>query len=64
MVKIRFEDKFKDKTKWDETPGTNGCPHLYGNFGREDVEAVQRFERKGEESWAETLKGDKGAWLE
>ena len=64
MVKIRFGPHFEARTRWDETPGTNGCPHLYGNFGRDDVEGVRRFGRAAAERWAEALKGDGGGWLE
>ena len=60
VIKIRFK-RFEADTKW-EVPGTDGCPHLYGNFGAEDVASVEKFERKEGQSWEDAFKGSK--WLE
>ncbi len=49
--------------RWDEVDGTNGCPHLYGNFGARDVVAVREFRRGEGRSWREVLEGEE-AWLE
>jgi hypothetical protein len=43
--------------------GTNGCPHLYGNFGAQDVVAVKEFRRGEGQTWEEAFEGEK-AWLE
>jgi uncharacterized protein (DUF952 family) len=43
--------------------GTNGCPHLYGNFGAKDVVSVREFRRAEGQTWKEALEGEK-AWLE
>jgi len=37
-------------------------PHLYRNFGIQDVESVKEFERREGESWEEVLNGEDG-WL-
>ena len=51
-----------ETVKWDETEGTNGCPHLYGNFGAADVDSTRRVEKKDGQSWAEAVKAH-GDWL-
>ncbi|KAJ9156537.1 hypothetical protein NKR23_g958 [Pleurostoma richardsiae] len=61
VVKVRLE-RFAASTNWDDAPDTDGCPHLYGSFGREDVDSVKGFERNDGETWAQVLKGN--AWLE
>jgi uncharacterized protein (DUF952 family) len=62
ILKLRLSDFDPSKVKWDEVEGTNGCPHLYGNFGADDVESVREFRREADETWIEALKGDE--WLE
>lgn len=44
--------------RWDETPGTNRYPHLYGNFGAADVVAVREVRRREGQSWTDALKED------
>ncbi|KAI1335415.1 hypothetical protein F5Y15DRAFT_419903 [Xylariaceae sp. FL0016] len=51
VLKIAFAPKFHEKTNWD----VPGCPHLYGNFGVEDVADVQEFTRKEDEGWEEAM---------
>ncbi len=64
VLKIRLR-RFEHLLKWDEVEGTNGCPHLYGNFGAADVEAAKSFVRavETEQSWADVFRSE-GAWLE
>ncbi|KXX73743.1 hypothetical protein MMYC01_209402 [Madurella mycetomatis] len=63
LLKLRLANFAVSSVKWDETEGTNGCPHLYGNFGANDVVSVREFRRGEGQSWKETLEGEK-AWLE
>ncbi|KAH8911693.1 hypothetical protein BR93DRAFT_921670 [Coniochaeta sp. PMI_546] len=62
ILKLRLSNFEASSVKWDEVEGTNGCPHLYGNFGAADVESVKEFRREADKTWTETLKGDE--WLE
>ena len=62
ILKLRLSNFDPAKVKWDEVEGTNGCPHLYGNFGADDVEGVREFRREADRTWAETLRGEE--WLE
>jgi hypothetical protein len=32
-----------------------GCPHLYGNFGADDVEDTKEFSRSASESWKDAM---------
>ncbi|KAK3378083.1 hypothetical protein B0H63DRAFT_478844 [Podospora didyma] len=55
--------------KWDETPDTNGCPHLYGsNFGARDVVSIKLFRREEGQTWGDVFNKasseEGGAWLE
>ncbi|KAK4153620.1 hypothetical protein C8A00DRAFT_43503 [Chaetomidium leptoderma] len=63
ILKLRLANFDPSAVKWDEVDGTNGCPHLYGNFGVKDVVAVREFRRGEGQSWEEVLEGEKG-WLE
>lgn len=63
LLKLRLANFDPSSVKWDETPGTNGCPHLYGNFGAKDVVSVKEVHRPEGQSWAEALKTE-AAWLE
>ncbi|KAL2015616.1 hypothetical protein VTK56DRAFT_5094 [Thermocarpiscus australiensis] len=63
ILKLRLANFPPSSVKWDEVDGTNGCPHLYGNFGAKDVVAVREFRRGEGQSWREALEGEK-AWLE
>ncbi|KAI0450277.1 hypothetical protein F5B21DRAFT_441210 [Xylaria acuta] len=51
ILKLRFKPEFHGATNWD----VPGCPHLYGNFGADDVEDVKEFSRSGGESWRDVL---------
>lgn len=62
ILKLRLSNFDASSVKWDEVEGTNGCPHLYGNFGAADVESAKEFRRGADKTWTETLKGDE--WLE
>jgi uncharacterized protein (DUF952 family) len=62
ILKLRLSNFEPSSIKWDEVEGTNGCPHLYGNFGATDVESVKEFRREADKTWIQTLKGDE--WLE
>ncbi|KAB5554403.1 hypothetical protein GE09DRAFT_126112 [Coniochaeta sp. 2T2.1] len=61
ILKLRLSNFDAAAVKWDEVEGTNGCPHLYGNFGAHDVKDVREFRREADKSWTETLSGD--GWL-
>ncbi|KAI0009868.1 hypothetical protein F4779DRAFT_339815 [Xylariaceae sp. FL0662B] len=58
VLKIRFAEKFHAATTWE----VEGCPHLYGNFGAQDVDGVKEFSRAEGESWKEVMKKESG-WL-
>ncbi|KAI2625812.1 hypothetical protein GGR54DRAFT_637588 [Hypoxylon sp. NC1633] len=58
VIKLRFAPKFHSATTWE----TEGCPHLHGNFGADDVEGIKGFSRVDGESWKESMKKE-GAWL-
>ncbi|KAI0479566.1 hypothetical protein F4859DRAFT_439811 [Xylaria cf. heliscus] len=51
ILKLRFNPKFHGATNWD----LPGCPHLYGNFGADDVEDVEEFSRSNGQSWGDVL---------
>ncbi|KAF7559565.1 hypothetical protein G7046_g4586 [Stylonectria norvegica] len=55
VIKLRFSD-FSASSKWED-----GFPHLYGNFGAANVESVEKFDKVGNQSWAEILKAS--SWL-
>ncbi|KAK0728429.1 hypothetical protein B0T26DRAFT_738776 [Lasiosphaeria miniovina] len=64
ILKLRLANFAPASVKWDETPGTNGCPHLYGNFGAADIVGARRFARGPDgQSWRDTLQAE-AAWLE
>lgn len=58
VIKIRFDPRFHSATTWE----IEGCPHLYGNFGADDVEGVKEFSRPSGESWKESVKKE-ASWL-
>ncbi|KAI2638865.1 hypothetical protein GGS26DRAFT_543044 [Hypomontagnella submonticulosa] len=58
VIKIRYAPKFHAATNWD----VPGCPHLYGNFGADDVVDTKEFSRSDGESWEEAFKKQSG-WL-
>ncbi|KAG5980400.1 hypothetical protein E4U55_004067 [Claviceps digitariae] len=49
--------RLADLIKWE-----GGFPHLYGTLGQEDVLTVEKFERGGSQTWADTMSAS--AWLE
>ena len=57
VVKLRLA-RFAEQTNWD----VPGCPHLYGNFGIQDVDSSQKFERPDGKEWGEILSAS--TWLE
>ncbi|KAI1811569.1 hypothetical protein GGS20DRAFT_562440 [Poronia punctata] len=67
VLKLRFKPEFHPVTNWD----TPGCPHLYSNFGADDVVDIKEFkrEREGEgegeddESWIEAIGKQNGGFL-
>ncbi|EAQ92486.1 hypothetical protein CHGG_00721 [Chaetomium globosum CBS 148.51] len=63
ILKLRLANFDASSVKWDEVDGTNGCPHLYGNFGAQDVVAVREFRRGEGQTWKEVFAGETG-WLE
>ncbi len=60
LLKLRLDGL--GVVKWDEVDGSNGYPHLYGNFGARDVVAVREFRRGEGQTWREVFEGEKG-WL-
>lgn len=56
VVKLRFAD-FEPSTKWED-----GFPHLYGNFGKDNVSSIERFDRAENQVWSEAMKNSR--WLE
>ncbi|KAK4449165.1 hypothetical protein QBC34DRAFT_351938 [Podospora aff. communis PSN243] len=62
LVKLRLANFEPSSVKWDETPGTNGCPHLYGNFGEKDVVDFKEVTRPEGLTWSEALKAET-EWL-
>ncbi|KAH6845152.1 hypothetical protein B0I37DRAFT_379311 [Chaetomium sp. MPI-CAGE-AT-0009] len=63
LLKLRLANFDASSVKWDEVDGTNGCPHLYGNFGTQDVVAVREFRRGEGQSWKDVFEAE-GGWLE
>lgn len=62
LLKLRLANFDASSVKWDEVPGTDGCLHLYGNFGARDVVDVREVHRGEGQSWGEALKSE-SAWL-
>ncbi|KAH6985937.1 hypothetical protein BKA56DRAFT_670156 [Ilyonectria sp. MPI-CAGE-AT-0026] len=56
VAKLKFAD-FADPVKWE-----GGFPHLYGNFGVDDVDSVEKFKKSEGQTWASVL--ETSAWLE
>ncbi|KAI0885576.1 uncharacterized protein GGS22DRAFT_130831 [Annulohypoxylon maeteangense] len=56
VLKIRFDPKFHSATTWE----IEGCPHLYGNFGVDDVEALKEFSRLDGQTWKESMQDNDG----
>ncbi|KAK3901452.1 hypothetical protein C8A05DRAFT_34855 [Staphylotrichum tortipilum] len=65
LIKLRLSNFDPASVKWDEVDGTNGCPHLYGNFGPADVVGVLEVKRGEGEGWGEVFeKAEVRGWLE
>jgi uncharacterized protein (DUF952 family) len=65
ILKLRLANFDAAAVKWDEVDGTNGCPHLYGNFGAADVVSVREFRRGEGQTWREVFEGEaERGWLE
>ncbi|KAH6899914.1 hypothetical protein B0T10DRAFT_554467 [Thelonectria olida] len=56
VAKLRFAD-FASDIKWE-----GGFPHLYGNFGSDNVDSVHQFDKVEGQNWAEVL--EHSTWLE
>ncbi|KAI0102029.1 hypothetical protein GGR51DRAFT_528341 [Nemania sp. FL0031] len=56
VIKIRYKPEFHSITNWD----TPGCPHLYGNFGADDVEGTKEFSRLEGETWKDAMERQGG----
>jgi uncharacterized protein (DUF952 family) len=56
VIKLEFA-QFADFLKWEDS-----FPHLYGNFGAENVDSVEKFVRQENETWGEVM--GKSGWLE
>jgi uncharacterized protein (DUF952 family) len=48
--------KFEKETKWED-----GFPHLYGNFGQNEVDSVEKFERAPGQKWSDVMSNS--PWL-
>ncbi len=62
ILRLHLSHFPQDKVRWDETEGTNGCPHLYGNFGAKDIDSVRELKREEGQSWEDAAKAQ-GDWL-
>jgi len=51
VLKLEFS-KIEAASKWE-----GGFPHLYGNFGKEEVVSSHKFSRAGTQKWSEAMKG-------
>ncbi|KAI1355259.1 hypothetical protein F5Y01DRAFT_311176 [Xylaria sp. FL0043] len=56
ILKIRFKPEFHGATTWE----VQGCPHLYGNFGADDVEETKQFSRAEDETWSDAIERQSG----
>lgn len=56
VFELRFAD-FEPSTKWED-----GFPHLYGNFGKDNLSSIKRFDRAENQVWSEVIKNSR--WLE
>ncbi|KAJ3526280.1 hypothetical protein NM208_g11268 [Fusarium decemcellulare] len=57
IVKLEFS-QFAGSIKWED-----GFPHLYGNFGADNVDSVEKFDRASrDQTWGQVLKSS--SWLE
>ncbi|EJT73057.1 hypothetical protein GGTG_09908 [Gaeumannomyces tritici R3-111a-1] len=59
VLKIKLAPRFENHINWD----VPGCPHLYGNFGAEDVDSVRKFQREEGQIWNDALEPSV-SWLE
>lgn len=59
ILKIKLASRFENDINWD----VPGCPHLYGNFGAEDVDSIRMFQREDGQTWSQVLETSV-SWLE
>ncbi|KAF5019153.1 hypothetical protein F66182_8858 [Fusarium sp. NRRL 66182] len=55
VIKLEI-DQFADSIKWED-----GFTHLYGNFGGDHVNTIEKFAREENQSWSEVMA--KSNWL-
>ncbi|KAJ4022343.1 hypothetical protein NW752_000453 [Fusarium irregulare] len=56
VIKLEYV-QFADSMKWE-----GGFPHLYGNFGADHVDSIEKFAREQDQTWGEVMA--KSNWLE
>ncbi|KAF4454313.1 hypothetical protein F53441_3129 [Fusarium austroafricanum] len=56
IIKLEFT-QFTDLIKWE-----GDFPHLYGNFGADNVDSTENFVREENQTWREAMA--KSNWLE
>ncbi|KAF5246116.1 hypothetical protein FANTH_7023 [Fusarium anthophilum] len=56
VIKLEFK-QFADSVRWE-----GGFPHLYGNFGAENVDSTVKFVREESQTWDEVMA--KSEWLD
>ncbi|KAF4982878.1 hypothetical protein FZEAL_1574 [Fusarium zealandicum] len=50
VVKLEY-NQFSESIKWE-----GGFPHLYGNFGADNVDSVEKFDKDENQTWSEVMK--------
>jgi uncharacterized protein (DUF952 family) len=56
VIKLEYS-QFAESTKWE-----GGFPHLYGNFGADNVDTVEKFVREQDQTWGQVM--ETSSWLE
>ncbi|RGP77823.1 hypothetical protein FLONG3_4057 [Fusarium longipes] len=56
VIKLDYA-QFADSMKWE-----GGFPHLYGNFGADNVDSVEKFVRQQDQTWGQVM--GESIWLE
>ncbi|KAM0303140.1 hypothetical protein ACHAPM_003932 [Fusarium culmorum] len=57
IIKLEYAQFATDSMKWE-----GGYPHLYGNFGAENVDSVEKFIREQDQTWGQVM--EKSSWLQ
>lgn len=57
IIKLQYAQFATDSMKWE-----GGYPHLYGNFGAENVDSVEKFIREQDQTWGQVM--EKSSWLQ